>query len=463
MKIHFIAIGGAAMHNLALALQKQGHVVTGSDDEVYNPARDRLAAAGLLPEHTGWFADKIYAGLDVVILGMHARADNPELLQAQAMSLPVVSYPEFVYQQSMHKQRLVVVGSHGKTTTTAMVMHALRLQGIAFDYLVGAQLDGFDTMASLSDAPLLVVEGDEYLSSPIDPLPKMVHYRPHAAALTGIAWDHINVFPDMNAYFAAFGSLLPAMEPDAALYWPQGDPYFPEILSRYGSATLRTVPYEAYRATIENGVTHVLRPGTSALPLRIFGAHNLLDARAAALLCAEAGVSEEAFLQALTTFTGAGKRLQCLGAADDRAVWLDFAHAPSKVRATTQAVREQHPERRLVAGVELHTYSSLNRAFLPEYKGALDAAHEAFVFYSPHTLSMKQMPPLDEGFIRQCFGHPQLKVFTDTEAMNAWLSTQEWAGTNLLLMSSGTFGGWDAKHQAPVLLGLSEGTTLNEC
>jgi len=454
MKIHFIAIGGAAMHNLALALHKQGHVVSGSDDEVYNPARDRLSAAGLLPEQTGWFPDKVHSGLDVVVLGMHAWADNPELLAALSMRLPVVSYPEFVYQQSVHKQRLVVVGSHGKTTTTAMVMHALRLQGIAFDYLVGAQLDGFDHMASLSGAPLLVVEGDEYLSSPLDPLPKMVHYRPHAAALTGIAWDHVNVFPDMQAYLAAFGGLLTAMEPGATLYWPQGDAHFPEVLSRYGTATLSTVPFESYPARVAHGITEVLRPGAEALPLRIFGAHNLLNARAASLLCAEAGVSEEAFLQALSTFTGAGKRLQRLGETDDRAVWLDFAHAPSKVRATTQAVRVQYPERRLVAGVELHTYSSLNRAFLPEYQGALADAHEAFVFFSPHTLSMKKMPPLDEDFIRQCFGHPQLKVFTQTEALDAWLTTQDWANTNLLLMSSGTFGGWDAVTQAPDLMGI---------
>lgn len=447
------------MHNLAIALHKQGHSVTGSDDEIYNPAHDRLKAAGLLPDSAGWFPDRIHSGLDMVILGMHARADNPELARALALKLPVMSYPEFVFENARSKQRLVVAGSHGKTTTTAMIMHAMKKQGLHFDYLVGAQLEGFDTMVSLTDAPVMVIEGDEYLSSPLDARPKMVHYHPHAAAITGIAWDHINVFPAFEDYLRAFGQFIQAMEPGAPLFRPEQDANLDTVLSAYCGAWMpaRPVAFSPYVGAVHNGITHITRPGRPDLALRIFGTHNLFNARAAALLCGEAGMAEDDFLAALASFSGAGRRLQALVAADDRAAWLDFAHAPSKVAATTAAVKAQYPERPLVAGVELHTFSSLNRAFLPQYAGTLLAADQAFVFFSPETLSVKKMPPLDADYIRNCFAHPGLQVFTTAEALDSWLTEQDWSNKNLLLMSSGRFGGWDAAQRTPEMLGAKDG------
>ncbi len=459
MQIHLIAIGGAAMHNLAIALHRQGHWVSGSDDEIYNPAHNRLKKAGLLPEVSGWFPDRIHSGLDVVILGMHARADNPELARALALKLPVMSYPEFVFEHARNKQRLVVAGSHGKTTTTAMAMHAMQKQGMHFDYLVGAQLDGFDAMVSLTDAPVMVIEGDEYLSSALDPRPKMVHYRPHAAAITGIAWDHINVFPVFEDYLRAFGQFIQSMEPGAPLFRPAHDPHLDTILSVYCGerAPSQMVAFLPYPGAIRSGVTHIARPGMPEVALRVFGTHNLLNARAAALLCGEAGMSEDAFIEALESFSGAGKRLQALVSEIDRAAWLDFAHAPSKVAATTAAVKGQYPDRRLVAGVELHTFSSLNREFLPQYAGTLHAADQAFVFFSPETLSAKKMPPLDADYIRNCFSHSQLQVFATAEALDRWLSEQDWSNKNLLLMSSGRFGGWDAAQRTPEMLGVKDG------
>lgn len=444
MRIHLIAMGGAVMHNLALALQKNGHHVTGSDDEIYNPAKDRLARAGLLPDAFGWFSERISTDLDFAILGMHARADNPELARAQELCIPVFSFPEFIFQHAKNKKRVVVAGSHGKTTTTSMIMHALKANGLAFDYLVGAQLDGFDTMVQLSDAPVMVIEGDEYLSSPIDRRPKFLHYRPHLTIVTGVAWDHINVFPTYGEYLRQFELLLEHLEPGGKLFYFENDPELSDIVKR-STSNIYAVPYQELPHKIEAGQAWVKTAEQGEIPLQVFGNHNLANLAAARLVCLDLGISEAQFWQAARSFTGAAKRLQALVSGPGFSAWLDFAHAPSKAKATVEAVRQLNPERQLTACLELHTFSSLNKNFLPQYAGTMQNADTACVFYSPHTLEMKKMPALDPEEIRQAFGRADLHVFMERADLEVFLKKQSWHGANLLLMSSGNFGGMDVK------------------
>lgn len=446
MRIHLIAIGGAAMHNIALALHQNGHLVSGSDDEIYNPARARLAAAGLLPEAEGWRPERLNADIDIVILGMHARADNPELQRALDLGLKVLSYPAFLYEHARFKTRMVIAGSHGKTTTTAMAMHVLRKLGIDFDYLVGAQLDGFDTMVRLSDAPVLIVEGDEYLSSCLEPVSKMVQYRPHHAVITGIAWDHVNVFPRFEDYCSQFGMFMDHIEPGGDLFWYFRDKEIEKLLdARNATKQFKDHPFEGFEASVENGQMFIHLPNKEPVPVQFFGAHNLLNAKAAFHLCSQLGVTVVDFVAQIADFKGAAKRLQQLAQTKHNITWLDFAHAPSKARATVEAVKVLYPDRKLTACLELHTFSSLNQAFLPQYQGTLNGADQAFVFYSPHTLEMKRMPSISAEEIRQAFGHPNLEVITEANALHAQLKAQDWLERNLLLMSSGTFGGMDLK------------------
>ncbi len=435
-------MGGAVMHNLALALQKNGHFVTGSDDEIYNPAKDRLEKAGLLPPKFGWFPEKITSELDFVILGMHARADNPELQKALETGIKVYSFPAFIFQHAKEKKRVVVAGSHGKTTTTSMIMHVLRHAGLSFDYLVGAQLDGFETMVQLSEAPIMVIEGDEYLSSPIDRRPKFLHYRPHVAIITGVAWDHINVFPTYDEYCQQFALLLENMEPAAKLFYFEQDEDLVNIIQQSQSA-ITTIPYKAFEARVQDGKTLVQKPQNQELTLPIFGNHNLANLSAARHACLELGVTDEQFWEAAQSFTGAAKRLQSLVSSKEFSAWLDFAHAPSKAKATVQAVQQLNPDRRLLACLELHTFSSLNKDFLPLYAGTLDPADVACVYFSPHTLEMKKMPAIDPEEIKTAFQLPRLRVFTQRAELEDFLKSQKLAGTNLLLMSSGNFGGMD--------------------
>lgn len=449
MKIHFIAIGGALMHNLALALHKKGLEVTGSDDEIYNPSKSRLAAAGLLPAKMGWDTQRIHAGLDAVIVGMHARPNNPELLAAQALGLTIYSYPEYLYLQSQHKQRVVIGGSHGKTTTTSMVMHILNYHQIPFDYAVGAQLEGFDLMVQLSDAPLIIIEGDEYLSSPIDSLPKFLHYYPHIAVLTGVAWDHINVFPTFKKYRRQFKKFIKKIMPEGTLIYFKDDKY----LSRYAPyAPAQTIAYTTPAHEIRSHQTYLLpeRLMTDAtkreegVPLQIFGKHNLQNFQAARLVCRELGLSDGAILEAIQSFKGAAKRLETLHKGKQQVIYKDFAHAPSKVKATIQAVKGQYPERPLTAVLELHTFSSLSQHFLEEYLGSMGAAQTAYVYYDPHTVAMKKMPEIAVETIQEAFYHPNLTVFTQPADLKMALEqTIRAKAGNLLLMSSGNWGGID--------------------
>ncbi len=449
MTYHLIAVGGAVMHNLALALKQNGHTVTGSDDEIYEPARSRLKALNLLPDTEGWHTERISKDLDAVILGMHARKDNPELLEAQKIGLPIYSFPEFIYNHAAKKTRIVVAGSHGKTTTTSMIMHVLRHAGRDFDYLVGALLDGFDTMVRLSDAPVMVIEGDEYLSSPIDLRPKIMHYKPHVAIITGVAWDHANVFPTFENYVLQFENFINTLDTEGSLFWYKNDKEL-QIIS--ASSPCKSMSYDAFDSTISRGKTVLKTIDKRRVHLEIFGDHNLANLKAAYLACKEIGISDDEFFAAIPTFKGAAKRLQILASTKTSVAFLDFAHAPSKVKATIDAMKAQFPKRQLVACLELHTFSSLSKSFLPQYAGTMQAADEAVVFFNEHTLAMKKMPPLSIDEVKAFFKHPNLTVFTDNQAFVAFLKQRKFQSRNLLMMTSGTFVGLNLKELANELL-----------
>ncbi|MEZ2446363.1 UDP-N-acetylmuramate--L-alanine ligase [Chitinophaga sp. RCC_12] len=440
-KVHFIAIGGSVMHQLAIALKNKGYQVTGSDDEIFEPALSNLQQAGILPASTGWDPARITPDLDAVILGMHARDDNPELIKARELQLKIYSFPEYIYQESKNKTRVAIGGSHGKTTTTAMVMHALQLNHQSFDYLVGARLEGFAQSVNITDAPVIVCEADEYPASAIEKRPKFHFLHPQIAVLTGIAWDHINVFPTYEIYKEQFAIFIRQMEAGQVLIYNNTDPELVSLVTATGGH-LKLVPYGLPEHTITNGVTRVVF-GNQQASLEVFGDHNLLNLHAAKLVCNELGLSDAEFLAAIATFKGAAKRLELVAKNDHCVIYRDFAHAPSKVKATMEATKHQFPDRKLIAVLELHTYSSLNADFLEQYHGALDTADTAVVFYSKHALEIKRMPDLAPELIAQRFGRDDLHVFHNREKLEAFLAAQQYQDTNLLLMSSGTYDGLD--------------------
>ncbi|MGK0379723.1 MAG: UDP-N-acetylmuramate: L-alanyl-gamma-D-glutamyl-meso-diaminopimelate ligase [Patiriisocius sp.] len=442
MKIHFIAIGGSAMHNLALALHNKGEEVTGSDDEIFDPSKRRLASKGLLPEEYGWFPEKLTKDVDAVILGMHAKEDNPELLKAKDLGLTIYSYPEFLYEQSKDKTRVVIGGSHGKTTITSMILHVMHYHDKEVDYMVGAQLEGFDTMVHLTtENDFIVLEGDEYLSSPIDRRPKFHLYKPNIALLSGIAWDHINVFPTYENYVQQFEIFLTEITNGGAIIYNEEDAEVKRVVEE-NTATIKKYPYTTPEYTIENGQT-LLETPEGEMPIEIFGKHNLNNLEGARWICQLMGVDADDFYEAISTFKGASKRLELIAEASSSVAYKDYAHSPSKVRATTQAVKNQFPEKKLVACLELHTYSSLNPEFLSEYKGALDAADKAVVFYSPHAVMIKGLQDIKQEQIEAAFDRKDLIVFTNPVDFKTYLHTQDFKNTSLLLMSSGNYGGLD--------------------
>lgn len=450
MNIHFIAIGGAAMHNLALALHQKGYRVTGSDDEIFEPSKSRLQQAGLLPEAWGWFPEKITPSLDAVILGMHAREDNPELLRAKELGVKIYSYPEYLYEQTKDKRRVIVGGSHGKTTTTSMIMHVLQSCGIPFDYMAGALLEGFDTMVRLSEeSRIAVFEGDEYLSSPIDRRPKFHHYHPDIAILTGIAWDHMNVFPTFDNYVEQFALYLEKITPGGSLIYYDGDENIRHILPR-AAASVKQLPYHTFPHTVKEGITS-LTMQDKEVPLRVFGQHNLQNISAAYLACRELGVSDTDFLRSIATYNGAAKRLQKIAENGQTTVFLDFAHSPSKLQATIRAVKEQYPSRRLIACMELHTFSSLNAAFLPQYAHSMDAADEAIVYFNPEVVRHKRLPEITVTDVQRGFANDRLKVYTDNAPLLAQIEAEDLSDTVLLIMTSGNFSGIDLKKWAQSL------------
>jgi UDP-N-acetylmuramate: L-alanyl-gamma-D-glutamyl-meso-diaminopimelate ligase len=449
-KVHLIAIGGAAMHNLALALQYKGYEVSGSDDEIYNPSKGRLEAAGLLPSEMGWHTERITTDLDTVIVGMHAREDNPELQRAVELGLNVVSYPEFIYQESQNKTRVVVGGSHGKTSTTAMILHVLKYWNIDTDYLVGAQLEGFDRMVRLSDAPIIIIEGDEYLASPLTPVPKFHFYKPHFAILTGIAWDHINVFPTFENYVSQFEIFVKSIMNNGVLAYFKGDEILKSVAEKNGTH-LDLQPYHTLPHTINNGET-IVDFEEHQYQLSIFGEHNLQNLNAARIICNQLKIDDAKFFEAIEGFGGAAKRLQRIVKNENNVAFLDFAHAPSKVEATTNAVKAQFRDYELIACFELHTFSSLNEKFLHQYKNAMNAADTAFVYFSEHTVEMKRLPMLSKEQVADAFNHPNMQVFTDSNALQAKLHSLNWNKKVLLMMSSGNFHGVEIKSFAIDLL-----------
>lgn len=442
MRIHFIAIGGSAMHNLALALHHKGETVSGSDDEIFEPSRSRLQKAGLLPESFGWFPEKITTEIDAVILGMHAKADNPELLKAQELRLKIYSYPEFLYEHSKDKTRVVIGGSHGKTTITAMILHVLNYHNIPADYMVGAQLEGFETMVHLTrENDFMILEGDEYLSSPIDRRPKFHLYKPNIALLSGIAWDHINVFPTFENYIEQFKIFVDSIVKGGSINYNTEDPEVVKVVEA-SENTIRKIGYQTPEYFIENGITYLETP-EGPMPIEVFGKHNLNNLAGAKWICQHLGVDEDDFYEAIATFKGASKRLEKIAESAHTTAYKDFAHSPSKVAATTTAVKNQYPDRKLIACLELHTYSSLNPEFLKEYRGAFDAADTAVVFYSPHAVEIKKLEPITREQIATAFQRDDLIVFTDPLAFKEFLYQQNFKNSTLLLMSSGNYGGLD--------------------
>ena len=442
MNVHFIAIGGAAMHNLALALHHKGIQVTGSDDIIFEPSKSRLNAAGLLPAHFGWFPEKITKNLEAVVLGMHAKQDNPELLKAQELGLKIYSYPEFLYEQSKHKTRVVIGGSHGKTTITAMILHVLNYHDIEVDYMVGAQLEGFDVMVKLSDdADFMVLEGDEYLSSPIDRRPKFHLYQPNIALLSGIAWDHINVFPTFKEYLDQFKIFVDSITVGGSISYNTEDQNV-KLIVEESENQIRKFPYQTPEHTIVDGVTY-LDTEEGPLPLEVFGAHNLNNLAGSKWICQQMGVDQDDFYEAISSFLGASKRLEKVAENANCVVYKDFAHSPSKVKATTEAVKSQYPNRPLVACLELHTYSSLNAAFLEHYKSTLDAADTAVVFYSPEAVKIKKLDSVTETQIETAFEREDIIIFTDPTRFKNYITSLEFAQKTVLLMSSGSYGNLD--------------------
>jgi len=442
MKIHLIAIGGAIMHNLAMELHDNGHDVSGSDDAIYDPALSRLQEKGILPEKFGWFPERIHTGIDLVILGMHARADNPELLRAREIGLKIMSFPEFMYEHAKNKTRVVIAGSHGKTTTTSMVLHLLKAAGRDVDYLVGAQLAGFGNMVRLSDAPIAVFEGDEYTASPIDLRPKFIHYKPHISVITGIAWDHINIFDTHEKYKYQFEQLIQDTLTRGTLIYYGGDEDLARLAERYeGPKTAyNALPYEVN----EEGCSILFN--REKYPVRFFGRHNFENMYAAYYVTRELGLTDEEFIRGVQTMPGPARRLEVIRNADNHITYYDFAHAPSKVNATVKAVRERHPAQKLIAILELHTFSSLDKKFIPQYRHSLDEADEAYLFYNPETAQSKSMEVAEPEFLVEAFGRQDLSVIMDKEKLKSCIDNLPVEGSVILIMTSGNFGGLDVRE-----------------
>ncbi|MDD3738145.1 MAG: Mur ligase family protein [Lentimicrobiaceae bacterium] len=441
-KVHFIAIGGSAMHNLAIALKIKGYDVTGSDDEIFDPARTNLSKHGILPENVGWFPDKIDNSIDEIILGMHAKGDNPELHKAKELGIPIYSFPEYIYKQSLDKTRVVIGGSHGKTTITAMILHVLNKLNIDVDYLVGAKLEGYEVMVKLTtDNKYIVLEGDEYLTSAMDKRPKFHVYMPDVAVVSGIAWDHANVFITFEDYLRQFEIFMQLIPENGTLIYCNDDENIVKLIENNDFACKNIISYNLPKHEVRNGKTTITSDSGNQYTISVFGKHNLLNIEAAKNVCSQLGVSEEDFYNAISDFKGALNRLQKVYENSQSVVYKDFAHSPSKLMATLNAVKEQYPERRLIACFELHTYSSLSKEFLVNYKNTMQKADVALVYFSPHALQLKRLPDLDAEYVKEQFGRNDLNVVTNPTDLKQFLLNQNYNNTNLLMMSSGNWDG----------------------
>lgn len=445
MKVHFIAIGGSAMHNLAIALKLKGYEVSGSDDEIFSPAKERLEKYNILPDNVGWDEKKITKDLDAIILGMHAKEDNPELIKAKQLGLKIYSYPEFLYEMSKDKKRIVIGGSHGKTTTTAMILHAMQHCGVETDYMVGALLEGFEVMVKMTEeAEYMVLEGDEYLTSTLDKRPKFHLYKPDIAIITGIAWDHINVFPTFEIYKEQFQIFADKIEKNGTLIYCNEDENVRRIAEN-SRADIEKLPYVAFDYKIEKGNTYIIYKGKEYL-IQVFGKHNLMNMYAAMLATEKVGISNEDFLASMQSFKGASKRLELVKKTDSVSVYKDFAHSPSKLKATIEAVKDWFPNRKIVACMELHTFSSLTSEFLQQYKGTMDKADVSMVYYNKHAIELKRLPDLNKQDVYEAFDKQGLKVYTDVKDMLTDLHKIEMKDVCILMMSSGNFDGIDLNN-----------------
>jgi len=440
MRYHLIAIGGSVMHNVAIDLKDLGHIVTGSDDEIYEPSLSKLKAHQLLPDKMGWDVSNISSSIDTIILGKHARKDNPELLRALELNIPVVSFPEFIAASSNATYKVCIAGSHGKTTTTSMIMHVLKYHGVEFDYLVGANLSGFEKMVKMSNADVLVVEGDEYPSSCLDNRAKMLHYQPNISVITGLAWDHVNIYTRYEDYKEVFHQFLLQMKIGDHVFFDQNDEALLAMMinNDYECTRQSYLPFEI------NKKGNIIRSGKE-YPIKIFGTHNLSNLKSAFFVCQKLGINEAIFFEAISSFTGAAKRLELIIEDDNLVVYKDFAHAPSKCKATSDAIREKYPNRKIKGILELHTFSSLSQNFIEHYRDSMNSLDEAVVFYDPEALKMKKMPNLDPRLIKMAFNHPKLRVLNDKNALSQSLTESMGNIDVLLLMSSGNLGGIDVK------------------
>jgi len=442
MKHHFIAIGGAVMHNLAIALHKKGHTITGSDDDIFEPSRSRLKAQNLLPEKQGWDPERIHRGLDSVILGMHARKNNPELKKAQELGIPIQSFPEYLYEHSKNKKRIVIGGSHGKTTITSMVMHVLSHQDMDFDYMVGSKIEGFDTMVKLTtDAPMIILEGDEYLSSPLDNQPKFHQYNPHMTLLSGIAWDHMNVYPTFEAYKKQFQKFLRIATGGGKVFYYDGDPVLGDVVDKSHWSLLK-IPYGEHPHKVECG-RYILETRYGSIPLSLIGSHNMQNLMGALLICKELGVEEHQFYNSIQNFKGAERRQQLLAHGNKRAVYLDYAHAPATIKATIKAFKDTYQDQKLVTCLELHTFCNLNMEYLPQFKDAMLGSDHAFVFFNPAVVKLKRLPELSPEKVRQQFHNDGLIVHNNSELLLEDLKSIDEEAFILLIMTSGNFSGID--------------------
>lgn len=448
-RVHFIAIGGSVMHNLAICLKEAGHEVSGSDDEIFEPSRSELGKHGLLPQKDGWFPDKIDQSIDSVVLGMHARADNPELQKATELGIPIFSFPEYIFQQSKDKQRIVIAGSHGKTTITAIVIHVLNYCKRKFDYVVGAKVKGVTNTVKLSNAPIIIIEGDEYFSSALDPTPKFIRYQHHVGLISGIAWDHANVFPTEEEYVRQFDVFADQTPKGGILIFCEQDP-LAMMIGKKERTDVLGISYKSHPHVIENG-TVFLKGGDQKYPINIFGSHNLLNISGAKELLKKLGVTNEQFFDAMTTFEGAAGRLEKVSNNNSPVVYKDFAHAPSKVKATVKALKEINPGKDLVACLELHTYSSLTKKYLPQYKDSMKSAQQALIYFDPDKVKAKKLEPLSASDIKQSFASSNIEVFTDAKQLEDFLLQQSWKNKNLVMMSSGNFGGINIQKLADKL------------
>lgn len=444
MKIHFIAIGGSAMHNLAIALKRKGYEVSGSDDEIFEPSKSRLKKEGILPEQIGWNADLINESMDAIIVGMHARSNNPELMRAQELNIPCYSYPEYIFQQNKNKKRIVIGGSHGKTTITSMILHVLHFHNIDVDYMVGAQLEGFDCMVKLTEEnTMAVLEGDEYLSSPTDLRPKFHLYQPNVALISGIAWDHINVFKTFEIYLKQFEVFIEKIESGGCCIYNADDQEVLNIVEKSSRTDIDFIPYHTPEYSVDTNCTTWEFDGES-LEIALFGAHNLLNLMGAVEVLYKMGVTKAQIKEAIPSFTGASKRLETVGSNDQKHFYMykDFAHAPSKLKATLNAVKEKHEDQKLIACMELHTFSSLNPNFFPQYKGCMDTADIGYVYFNPEVVAHKKLPPIDPEKLADIFDSKVVEIVTDSDTLKNKLMKHSFENAALLMMSSGNFDGF---------------------